>query len=114
MFVIINLTPFWTSILACILMGEPINYLEIIAMCICFVSIVFLTLLSTEATELNYSTNMIYGVTIAFIGGWLYASVNVTSRKLKGIHPGLILLWPAMVGSISFTSFFVVRYMILG
>lgn len=52
---------------------------------------------------------MIIGVVISFIAGWCYAFANIVNRKLKGVNPGLVILYPATLGSIGLLIFLLIR-----
>ena len=52
---------------------------------------------------------MIIGVVLSFIAGWCFASANIMNRNLKGVNPGLVILYPATVGSFGLLIFLLIR-----
>jgi len=114
--VVVYLQPFWTSILAYFINGEPISAVEIIAMLVCFAAVVGLTLSATEekGEETKFSMDMIYGVAISFLAGWFFAFASIMNRRLKGVNPGFVILWPAGLGSIGVLLVFLIRFASFG
>ena len=89
-------------------------------MIICFGCVVGLTLSAKDENEngdsksSSFSANMIYGVIISFIAGWCFAMANIMNRKLKGVNPGLVLFYPASMGSVGLLIFFIIRLIVTG
>jgi hypothetical protein len=57
---------------------------------------------------------MIIGIFLAFCTGWFISGVNISNRKLKGVHPGFVILWPAIVGTVIFLSILTIRFLVSG
>ena len=83
-------------------------------MAVCFICVVGLTLTSKEENTKEFSSDTIYGVIIAFIAGWLSSACAITNRKLKGVHPGFVILWPAMLGTVIFSTYLTGRWFTTG
>jgi drug/metabolite transporter (DMT)-like permease len=108
-FILLNLNPFWVTILSCFLIGEPIVPLEYVGMAICFGCVLIMTLNSTKdeseisellpespESETNYS--MTLGTIIGLLTSWVFATTYVMNRKIKGIHFTVICFWHAIIG----------------
>jgi len=73
--ILFNLAPFWTSLLAFWINGEPIVKLEYVAMAICFLCIIGMTIskmYANDAEESVYSpSTFAFGVCMCVLKSWV-------------------------------------------
>ena len=104
--IVMNISPFWTSILSKIFLNEPILNLEYVAMAICFACVVGLTLgkdktPDQEAAESTSSKNLMVGIIIMFVASWANAGMNICNRELKDVHFTFIMAWHGVLGFVA-------------
>ena len=77
--IIYQTSPFWTSILALWINGEPIYKFEYAAMALCFAGVIGIAM----GRQVVGETADFFGVIVSLIMAWVYAACNVINRKLK-------------------------------
>ena len=118
------MNPFWTAILACILLGERILVVEIIGITICFVGVVLISLSknselqndqpveqpdgqTTETDEQNEpgpvdedssEITKYLGVMVAIGSAIFFALTSVLNRKLKAISYSSLMVYHGIIG----------------
>jgi drug/metabolite transporter (DMT)-like permease len=84
--ILMNLSPFWCSILGNYFHNEPIYRIEFVAMAVCFLCVIGVTLSKpTEEKDLKKEHNIVVGVILAIAVSCTMASASVVSRALKDV-----------------------------
>lgn len=85
--IVAQTNPFWTSVLAYLLIGEKIRPFEIGAMMLCFCGVVCMAIeqykQSDEITSSGVSN--VGGIALALVTAWLLGAQNTTGRILKDL-----------------------------
>ena len=112
------MNPFWIAILACIILKERIQFIEIIGIVVCFGGVVMITYSksfheedakgSEDASELE----KYIGMMLAILGGVSMAISNVYNRKLKDIDYNNIMVYHSMLGIILASVYILVEAII--
>lgn len=113
-FILMQTSPFWTSIIAYWVNKEPIFKYEYVAMVVCFSAVIYITFSKPHADEADISedpvvtdedgtsdvmtSKTVLGVTLAFVLAWLFALCNVINRVLKAINWRIVMFYHALVG----------------
>lgn len=107
-FVIMNSSPIFTSLLAFIMLGEPIIKKEISAVLLCFSAVILIAFGKSEKEENSqfYSSIWLFQLGVLAISATavIFSYVSVLTRKMKEISPTLILFWYAVFGIITLGS----------
>lgn len=114
-------SPFWISIAAYLILHEPILFVEIIAMIICF-SMVIVIAFQRKSPEIDEDkesieteeggSNTMLGLSFGLIAAGCMAGLAVSTRSLKDISTSIILFWYC-VGGIIMTGLYLIGEIII-
>ena len=91
-----RLAPFWTILIACIILGVRLGTLEYIALIVSFFGTVLIYLSARSDSEDDETVSMknaMLGCTFAILAGTSLGAVNVFSRKLSDVSFALQLFY---------------------
>jgi len=103
--IIMQTASFWTSILARFFFLEPLYAVEIVAMCVCFVSVLYITVSrgdalkhqKVESTSVSAAWQTA-GFILISCNCWVYAAVCCLCRQLKSVPTSVIIFWHGICG----------------
>ena len=98
--VILQTSPFWTSILGILVNSEKVQAYEYCAMAICFCALVAISMSNPETSEALGEVRMT-GFVISFVLSWVFSLTSVLNRRLKDVHYAVILFYHAGLGLIA-------------
>lgn len=99
--VIVQTSPFWTSIIAIFLNGESVIPIEYIGMVVCFAGVVIIAISKQGGNQTTYDPSLRNtGIVISFSLSWIYAFTCCFNRKLRETHFAVILFFHSGVGAI--------------
>ena len=97
--VIVQTSPFWTSILALLINKEKVEKFEYAGMLIGFLGVVGITLSKPSSEGSTYSeSTRLTGIIIAFTLSWVYSATCVFNRRLKDVHFAVVLFYHCIFG----------------
>ena len=114
--------PFWISILANVVNGEPLIGLEIASMIVCFSAVIVITMnVGKEEgdstivvdTEDTYNRPQL-GIAIALAGSVMQALTATLNRSLKGVRPNIIVFYQTLVGLILLGAYILIEAIVTG
>jgi drug/metabolite transporter (DMT)-like permease len=100
MTIMFNLTPFWISILGFFINHERVSLLEILAMILCLILIVALTLTQKEDGNDEKNTNVAFGFFLCILCSWVNAAESICTRRLLDVHYSIVMIWNSFFGFI--------------
>lgn len=113
MFVIMNSSPIFMSVLAFVILGEPIVRREIVAILICFSAVILIALGKPDSQESSQFYKSIWmfqlGVMAISFTAFAMSLVAVITRKMKTVSPTVILFWYSTFGILSMGLIVLVR-----
>ena len=113
--VILQTSPFWTSILALLINKERVERFEYVAMVIGFLGVVGITLSKPESSSSTYSeSTRLTGIVLAFIMSWVYSTVCVINRRLKDVNFAIVLFYHSIFGICASTVIIIGEKLITG
>jgi len=83
--ILMNLSPFWCSLLGNYFNKEPIYRVEFLAMAVCFLCVIGVTLTKPQREEDSTNHNILNGVILTIAVSVTMASAGVVSRRLKDV-----------------------------
>ncbi len=96
--VILQTSPFWTSILGLLINRERVQKFEYLAMVICFGCVISM-LFSKPSTQSTYSeSTRLTGIMLAFLLSWVFSATCVFNRRLKDVHFAVVLFYHCIFG----------------
>lgn len=96
--VILQTSPFWTSILGLLINRERVQKFEYLAMVICFGCVISM-LFSKPSTQSTYSeSTRLTGIMLAFVLSWVFSATCVFNRRLKDVHFAVVLFYHCIFG----------------
>lgn len=110
--IIIQTSGLWTSLLARCFFKEPLIWIELVGMLICFISVVTISMngaknytedsVSKDQSLTNVvSENMqILGFILISINSWVYAVNCVLNRALRDVNSAVVLFWHGLGGAL--------------
>ena len=99
-----RLAPFWTILIACIILGVNLGLLEYIALIVSFIGTVMIYLSARGDSEDEATLSMrdaTLGCTFAILAGTSLGAVNVFSRKLSDVSFALQLFYVGVTIAVS-------------
>jgi drug/metabolite transporter (DMT)-like permease len=113
--VILQTSPFWTSILALLINKERVERFEYIAMAIGFLGVVGITLSKPSSSSSTYSeSTRLTGILIAFTLSWVYSATCVFNRRLKDVNFAVVLFYHSIFGMSAATLLIISEKLITG
>mmetsp|Transcript_5712 Transcript_5712/g.9066 ORF Transcript_5712/g.9066 Transcript_5712/m.9066 type:complete len:244 (+) Transcript_5712:179-910(+) len=104
--IFINTIPFWTAILGVIFLREKIPCFEVCCIFGSFAGIIVLAL-SKEGAGVGGADmrSLLIGIFFALTCAWTYSVVIIFIRKLRDLHPTLIIFFFALIASMIYAGF---------
>ena len=132
-FIMLQTSPFWTSILACLIVGEKIRVIEILGIVASFIGVVMiglnkqqgedadsedLPMNSGETGEVDEedgrtSTEWL-GLGLAMLAAWTYSVNSVFNRKLKDLEVSVIMIYYGFGGIVAAITYITAERLIVG
>jgi drug/metabolite transporter (DMT)-like permease len=101
----------WTSVLAYLILREPIHKTEIAAILICFSAVVLISQSKSGETTVDGVTFLMYQLGILAISytAFGFGIVGVFTRKMKEMHFSVILFWYSLFGAVTLGGYILIR-----
>ena len=96
--VIVQTSPFWTSILGLLINKEVVHKFEYIAMIFCFGSVVAITQSKPNSSTTYSESTRLTGIIMAFTLSWVFSATCVFNRRLKDVHFVVVLFYHSIFG----------------
>lgn len=94
--IILNMAPFWSSILSYFFTGYRVSLIEGFCMCGSFVGVTLIALAKDAPSDSedklisSTSSDKLKGLAFILVTSWTYPIVVMTTRKMKDVHYSLV------------------------
>lgn len=112
--VIVQTSPFWTSILGLLINNEVVHKFEYIAMVFCFGSVVAITQSKPNSSTTYSESTRLTGIILAFTLSWVFSATCVFNRRLKDVHFAVVLFYHCIFGITAASAIIIGEKLITG